>query len=1179
MQTTQILPSPSGATREDYSNGHAQHPGSRSSPARRLSSQNIRYRYPSASAAGDRPASKSHSNNFAPVAAHVTGSDCLSLSPMTQDDNGKDLLSFLQDLRFEPELARSYCLLLKDNGYDDIIALDEASKDDLRELGIKIGHVNRMRSAASCSRPTPRYDTAQNNPFFSPNPSAHGMSSADGLSVSIQSIAKAQLMEHQESLRNIELELASASESQPLQQAQAPNYGDDRKGRRRGVQSSSSSSRVGARSNTAENEQSRLTANERLEAHKARKNQENKHMKERGKWPTPEKKKKKKTNLIDKVPRNDAMVEQLASNAQDRRRISKMKQQVDQVEHGYRNATDESEQPELHAAAPAASIHRGGGNDHPVDLHHDTATRANSSCSRTRPHSQESTSYANATDETKQATRYERSEDYTAAAPTRPGGRNGHAVTFHHDTAPPSARANSSSSRSRPHSRESTSNSKPSALMHRSGTTPDTRRKIHSRETSSAEKRTPRGHTMTKPQGRMSSEFGPSFEDGDGNESERSISVGYATQNRIDTDSQARCATGNCSSTDNLEEDLDNPGLFYCKRCWDEWDTSYPDIPQAYAESREDPQSVSEDRRMTIQREPEPHQEPQPPPPNNDRALWIVHDNPQLGKQIIVKGPKRMKCMLETKEPGKKNCVRIAIGIIDYSGPVSRSDIDGAAIPDIEAGAECLRLRSVRGYIVDHSTVESRLSSNKSIYEFHLDTDNAKVLTGGEANMTAKEFLRGCEGSVDVIIDPQCSSQEWYPQREASEGSVRKLAPQFRSKGVGYIRLGDDMSRNGQAFLSSNACKTFFSKPTVSASIVTTTQSRTSRKHKEEEMDASLASTKVVSKPAPKSRQNTSSRVARGKETRGNKSRLQRRQQLEHQIVEFSDDDDEDDMYESDDDVDVAKDILKQLQSAEKIKEMKWDEAADLITRLSQVLAGEDSPKDQCISALGIIQDLLGGKNVTVHILRAAVKSVGDIGERMGHDLAAEVSWRPIMLGMLTLLRNKQCNKDARQILNRLHGKCWTLANSLPCLSHSLGLGKDAAAAGSGRRAKSSASARMTSPDTRKNALKTANNVEVLEWLAGRVEAERTMADITPMAEKSCLLTISKFFLSHVGHRDPRCRRSVVDGLLHTIIYGIDRLGLKIDESHEMCEDYKSTNPRGWESIKANVCKIRRLER
>ena len=217
-----------------------------------------------------------------------------------------------------------------------------------------------------------------------------------------------------------------------------------------------------------------------------------------------------------------------------------------------------------------------------------------------------------------------------------------------------------------------------SALRQRLGVTPNTRGTILSRDASRGEKRTLRGHEMSEPKRRMSSAFDPAYEEGEVNESECSITVGYATQNRTSTTSQPRCHT--CSSIDNLEEDRDDPGAFYCKRCWDEYEsaTSFAEMPMEYTETREAPQSVLEDRRMTIQCEPEPHQEQQPPPPN-DRALWIVHDNPQLGNQVVAKGTNRMKCMLETKEPGKKNCVRIAIGIIDYSGPVSRSDIDGAA--------------------------------------------------------------------------------------------------------------------------------------------------------------------------------------------------------------------------------------------------------------------------------------------------------------------------------------------------------------------------------------------------------------------------------------------------------------------------------------------------------------------
>jgi len=52
--------------------------------------------------------------------------------------------------------------------------------------------------------------------------------------------------------------------------------------------------------------------------------------------------------------------------------------------------------------------------------------------------------------------------------------------------------------------------------------------------------------------------------------------------------------------------------------------------------------------------------------------------------------------------------------------------------------------------------------------------------------------LHGCSSRVDVILDPS-HSQLWYPYWEGR----RKMAPQFRSQGVGYLRLGDDMSRYG----------------------------------------------------------------------------------------------------------------------------------------------------------------------------------------------------------------------------------------------------------------------------------------------------------------------------------------------------------------------------------------------
>ena len=59
-----------------------------------------------------------------------------------------DLLSFLRDLRIHPDLALSYCNMMRDNGYDDVLAVRDAEEVELRELGIKVGHVRRMRRAA-----------------------------------------------------------------------------------------------------------------------------------------------------------------------------------------------------------------------------------------------------------------------------------------------------------------------------------------------------------------------------------------------------------------------------------------------------------------------------------------------------------------------------------------------------------------------------------------------------------------------------------------------------------------------------------------------------------------------------------------------------------------------------------------------------------------------------------------------------------------------------------------------------------------------------------------------------------------------------------------------------------------------------------------------------------------------
>lgn len=1054
-----------------------------------------------------------HDNNNA--GTEETGS--LSISTITHEDAG-DLLNFLQDLRIKPDVARSYRRKLLEGGYDDLEALDEADEAELLHLGLKVGHVKRIKRATptNCLPPQPsrsdsnRYffgdsfvsETGGINSSFAsshyghhppppgtpPHSTLNNMDSSLQLSASVHSmaIANEKIMQQAERIRQLECELSTAVV--PLS-AQPPMSGQQ--------QQEQSVTSLTAKTSPSPESRRVLTAEERLQAHKERKQQENRYKDLAGKWEAPTPMKKEKVDLTKKVSRNDDMVERLAASAQERRRHSEIQQNVADVLQRYATADDEDD------------------------------------------------------------------EDSTE----RKGGQS---VTFSNHYRPRSRDAVSS--------RSKTPGDKQSALMQRLGMTPNTRRKMHAeQEATRSEKRTLRGHRMAKPQWRMSNEFQPA--DGHEEEEEDSIDLGY-----ISDVSPDRCHT--CNALDDLEEDLDDPGLFYCSRCWNEYESSATLTPgprdlaglsqhqSPLKQMRAPPQSALTDHDQYQEQALASVEPPRPTAPRNDRALWIVHDNPQLGSQVMVSGSKRMKCMVETKEPNKKNCVRILTGVIDYSGSVSRCDLDRSEHPDTEAGTECLRLRNVRGYIVDHTNIESRLSSNKSIYEFHLDGNDATMLTGKDATMTAKVFLEGCQGSVDVIIDPQCSPGEWYPQREASGDNARKLAPQFRSKGVGYIRLGDDMSRNGQAFLSSDACRTFF--PGSSGEGSNSSLAIASSKSKMKDLDTSM-NISTVSRP-------TNEGVTRTTTAHPNKSHnanvgRARSRQLQGLSIDFSDDEEgggtesvvESDSDNIDDDsmsfaesdctpVDDAGDILKQLQSVEITKEMKWSEKADLVVRLGKVLAEEDSPRGQCSAALKVIQDVLGGKNVNVHVLRASVEAAGNIGERLGRELVSEVSWRPIMLNMLRLLSSKQGSAVAKRNLERLHGLGYSLTNSLVCISHALGLGKET---GGGRRNKAAASRAA-------NALKTANNVDVVEWLAQRVEAERHMQDLEPKADKGTLETLARFFLSHVGHRDPRCRKNLIEGLISTVLCGVG-IGQKMSEALSMVSELKLNNPRGWKQISARV--------
>ena len=970
--------------------------------------------------------------------------------------NGRDgLHSFLhRELRISSDTSDIYCNALIENGYDDVASLQDATEHDLKEMGVKIGHVRRIKravfsncmrserrsfggSGGSCSTVSQRLSELH-VPFASSPPNDHAPTSDEPASQIVVSsgsnsrtptsiegallsdYARQEMINYTPSSRerNVDLDLASAKELLIRKQAEKiasleaklANVGintsflggggeiSDLQQQYDDVLSSSRhiSSR-GSRAGSADTSHSKkLTPEERLEQHKQRKLRENKYKEKTGVWDRPPPKKKEK-NLTQKVAENDDLVLKLTSDPTQRKKI------------------EEVEKKTKRAAKKSFS-----GDDDAMQM--------------------------------------------------SPPSNNNNTISY------------SSSRRS--------SNSR-----------------------------------------------------GDG-------SVSFSPDTRQQQQHHKRkvcCDT--CGSLCDCEPDVDNPGVYYCKSCWEEYEEDVDQESQVIVQSpsAQSPAVVYQTSQTTLIEE-EEDEDP------THHALWIAHDNPQLGENVIYSGPRRMECMLETKEPGKKNCVRIIIGDIDFNGEVKHAGIGNRSGRENDVGTECIRIRNVKGYYVDQNQAASRLSRDKSIYEFHLGDENAHLLTGHSASMSVEEFFKGCNGAIDVILDPQRDGG-WYPQREAMSGG-RKIAPQFRSKGVGYIRLGDDMSENGRAFLSSNACLTFLS-------------SVSSNSGSKKTVAAAPPSYKPTSVAKPNAEKRDSSTVSRGKSTSF------RRQPPPPPESDESDDGSSSDDDESVEEVQKISDVLKQLQSPDMQANMKWKDKAELLSQLGKGASREDGRSSRA-AALNVIQDTLGAKNVNVHVLRSSLIAAGMVGVSMGAELVTQNSWKTIMIETLKLLKSKQCGSVAKTVLAQLHGRCFKLSNSMECVSHVLGVGLAASASKS---RKSSMRHVMESPKPRKTTASSGNNIEVIEWLAETTERERNMEVIDPMLDRNGLSMLINLFFSHADHRDQRCRKNVLDGLMHCALYAVQRLELDLTRVMRMCSGLKETNPRGWNQVFTNVKVVLEEER
>lgn len=201
-----------------------------------------------------------------------------------------------------------------------------------------------------------------------------------------------------------------------------------------------------------------------------------------------------------------------------------------------------------------------------------------------------------------------------------------------------------------------------------------------------------------------------------------------------------------------------------------------------------------------------------------DPSLYIAHDNPQLGKIVLDSFTKEstaaMSVMIETKD--SEGFLRIILGEILYSG--DSEAITSTLHQQVDTrGGQCLVCVNMTGYIFQLSTVERRVLTKTTDINLSPSSIINSIKFVNQSQL--REFFNHCPARVDIILAP-FHEGVWYPYWENSENdegnsvnhtaNIRKLAPQFRSSGIGYLRLGDDMSSYGTSFLSCDSMLTYF---------------------------------------------------------------------------------------------------------------------------------------------------------------------------------------------------------------------------------------------------------------------------------------------------------------------------------------------------------------------------------
>ncbi|GMI11083.1 hypothetical protein TrVE_jg3330 [Triparma verrucosa] len=949
-----------------------------------------------------------------------------------------DLSQFFDSIRISPDVATQYLKVMVESGYDDVLSLEDATEEDLCSIGVKAGHAKRMKRASSMANKS-KDNAASVLSRTQPEVRVRGKSAGEERTDTFEAdIKRAEEIRRKgraksavgKEMAKKELTLkydpaasvndmdyaktklqAQAAKIRELEAKLAENVMDEGHAT---VAVKATATSTATANNTTTNAK-KLTAEERLQAHKNRKAAEINATAKQGQWQAPP----PKEEGIKKVKQNDALLDRLTcKNNEERRDREKAKA----LEKKRAKA----------AAAKQKKMMQGSGSAPPPPMDGIESPAPG-------------------------AMRSEVGKEVAAAvrktAPNLTGGGS-----------------------SKP---KLTAQERKDALLARLSLSTAERRATTEGSADDKVKKALAGHKLKKKKFDMATVYDPAA---------------------------AACET--CGSKEECEEDVDTPGTFYCKKCWDEYeedaggaDSGTTQLRRSMSELKNKPAPVSTGavKHDQLPTSPPTKQEaakqlksPPPAPPVNKSVevttsdaipdyLWIIHDNPTLPSQIQKR---QLPVMIETKD-GRPDWVRIIMGTIQSCGRVKDND----------RGTESLMVKDLMGYYVNKVECETRVQNGDgNIIEFRLEKEGSLALSGDDATMSVKAFLKGCKSRVDVILDPHSDGGEWFPLKEAN----RSMAPQFKSNGVGYLRLGDDMSKNGVAFLSEDDCESFFSEENVSPTAM----------------------------------------AGMGRETPKAVTSTTAAQQLQ-QTFSADDEEDADELDFGEEEIEGSPtEIIKTLQEAVAVgigsgagaAALKWHEKVDLITRLGKLVSMAKG-REFASSSLVTLQDMLKAKNVNVHVLRAIVVSIGRIGWGIKAELTKTPSWRTIILDLLKLLKSKQVAIEAKQTLKMLHGRCFGLKQVLGFLNQALGRGKSAGG-GSKKGGKAPAKA----------AGKAAGNAavtEIVEWIADSVEDERHGNLLCGASDKSTIENIAGLFMSCVNNRDVKCRRAAQEGLVGVLVLGV----------------------------------------